>query len=248
MQKILFERKNEQREFPLLDQKISQWQLWAIIIFVAFGFIGWITFAANVQPKTVWGLILATSLLPFAIILGGFYFLSNGAASTLFKLPKLRDWGFALVMVVLETIYSIVIGMVLNHLHIATNVNAVASNISNSGDKIKTLQIVLGTDLFNLMGEEILSISVFLAIAGLLFHYFGRNRKVALGIAYFLSLFIFGLLHYHTYNWNLAQLLLVLPVERFFLTGIYIRTKSIWPSFAMHYLFDGGIFLITALA
>lgn len=72
------------------------------------------------------------------------------------------------------------------------------------------------SDLFDLMNEELLSIVIFLTIAALLIQYYHLNRRAGLGIAMLASMFIFGMLHFQTYNWNLVQMLAIIAIERFF--------------------------------
>lgn len=95
------------------------------------------------------------------------------------------------------------------------------------------------------MLEEIFSIIIFIALFKLLSYKF--SRETAIGIALVLSSIVFGLMHFQAYNWHLAQIILLIGRERLFLTGAYIRTKNIWTSFLMHYVFDMAIFLLVFL-
>lgn len=66
--------------------------------------------------------------------------------------------------------------------------------------------------------------------------------------ALLLSSIIFGLLHLPTYQWNWLQVIFVIGLGRVIETAAYVRTKSIWASFLVHYAFDTLAFLLGFLA
>jgi hypothetical protein len=68
------------------------------------------------------------------------------------------------------------------------------------------------------------------------------SRKTSIIISWVVTAVIFGLLHLPTYNWNLAQSLLIIGSARLVLTFAYIKTKNIWVSSMAHILNDWTLF------
>lgn len=58
MKHFLFERKKDQREFPLLDVQLEQWRLWTLLILMLGGTIAWIGFAASFTFHPYWVMAL----------------------------------------------------------------------------------------------------------------------------------------------------------------------------------------------
>ena len=89
-----------------------------------------------------------------------------------------------------------------------------------------------------MLGEELLTILPFLAILAWLYGKAGMGRNAAVLAAWLLSAIIFGLLHLPTYNWNIAQCVLVIGGARVVLTLAYVWTKNIWVSTGAHVIND----------
>ena len=98
-----------------------------------------------------------------------------------------------------------------------------------------------------LLGEELLTILPFLA---LLTFFTGRatlTRQQAITRALLITAVFFGLLHLPSYDWNLAQSVIVIGGARAVLTLAYVVTKNIWVSTGAHILYDWSLFTITLL-
>ncbi|MCX9147458.1 CPBP family intramembrane glutamic endopeptidase [Erythrobacter sp. WG] len=89
-----------------------------------------------------------------------------------------------------------------------------------------------------MLGEELITILPFLALLTWLHSKAGMGRNGAVLAAWLLSAIIFGLLHLPTYNWNIAQCVLVIGSARLVLTLAYVWTKNIWVSTGAHVIND----------
>ncbi|KRL22389.1 CPBP family intramembrane glutamic endopeptidase [Lentilactobacillus kisonensis] len=243
MKRFWFERKTDQREFPLLDTKLDQWRLWALLLFVSIGTVIWVAFAAAMNFKSFLATTVFDDMIPAIIMIGGVLYLSQGHLLRLFGKPRWSDFGFGAIMFILQLIYAYVAATVIPKLGGSLGENGAATQIGKSSNKLMAYFQSIFSDLFDLMNEELLSIVIFLTIAALLIQYYHLNRRAGLGIAMLASMFIFGMLHFQTYNWNLVQMLAIIAIERFFLNATFIRSKTIWPSYVAHMVFDGLAFL-----
>ncbi|AUS68873.1 type II CAAX prenyl endopeptidase Rce1 family protein [Lactococcus lactis] len=89
-----------------------------------------------------------------------------------------------------------------------------------------------------LLGEELITIVLLLIIVNIL----GGTRK-ALVIGVTVSTIIFGLLHLSTYDWNFAQVLLVIAFARIPFTLATLRSDSIYSGYFIHLAYDWIAFL-----
>lgn len=101
-------------------------------------------------------------------------------------------------------------------------------------------------NVFQLLGEEFLALMPFLAFAQLGYHW-GWSKKRALLFGLVVSSVIFGLYHISTYGYNVGYAILGLTFTRIAMTMAYMKTKSIWASYAVHFTFDFLSFLISFL-
>ncbi|MBV0929232.1 CPBP family intramembrane metalloprotease [Lentilactobacillus sp. IMAU92037] len=243
MEHFWFERKTDQQEFPILDTKLDQWRLWALLLFVSIGTVIWVAFAAAVNFKSYWTITVCDDIIPAIIMIGGVLYLSQGRLLRLFGKPRWSDFGFGAMMFILQLIYAYVAATVIPKLGGTLGENGAATQIGKSSNQLMAYFQSIFSDLFDLMNEELLSIVIFLTIAALLIEYYHFSRRAGLGIAMLASMFIFGMLHFQTYNWNLIQMLVIIAVERLFLNATFIHSKTIWPSYLAHMVFDGLAFL-----
>lgn len=102
------------------------------------------------------------------------------------------------------------------------------------GETIDAGRIVLL--LVQLFGEELFKTNMLLGILLLLFRRSG-NRKSAVVIATFVTLLVFGLVHYAAYG-SLLQILLVQGLGSIICVFAYLKTKNILTSYAAHLLLD----------
>jgi membrane protease YdiL (CAAX protease family) len=245
MQRFLFERKNDKRDYPLLDTKLEQWRLWALLIFISVATVLWMEMTAALDFKAYWLEIICDDLIPITLMITVVMYLSKGKLGGLFGKPRFSDFIFGIVMVLIQFWYAQFSVTQLGKLGISFGKNASSTQIENAASKSTQYFQDLFSDIFELMGEELLSLVVFLAIAALLIQYYGLGRRLGLSIALLASMFLFGMIHFQAYNWNLAQMLIVIAGERFFLTAIFLRSKTIWPSYVCHMLFDAFAFAVS---
>ncbi|WP_082620580.1 CPBP family glutamic-type intramembrane protease [Lentilactobacillus senioris] len=45
-------------------------------------------------------------------------------------------------------------------------------------------------------------------------------------------------MHFSTYDWHWAQMIILIGGSRIFYNGVYIRTKNLWVSYLCHFLWD----------
>lgn len=93
-----------------------------------------------------------------------------------------------------------------------------------------------------LLGEELITIVLLLIIVNIM----GGTRK-ALVVGVIASAIIFGLLHLSTYDWNFAQVLLVISLARIPFTIASLRSDSIYSGYLIHIAYDWIAFLIYML-
>ena len=88
-----------------------------------------------------------------------------------------------------------------------------------------------------LMGEEFFKIIILLFLMFVVYKY-TKNRKLALCIAFILTLAMFGLLHTKTYGGNVFHALFVIGLGSFFDVYAYVKSKNILVSYSVHVLND----------
>lgn len=98
-----------------------------------------------------------------------------------------------------------------------------------------------------LVGEELVTILPFLVVLTLV-HRAGASSSVSIGIAWLITSIAFGALHLATYEWNVAQALLVIGTARLVLTAVYIVTRNLWASIIAHVVNDWSMMVIAILA
>jgi len=108
--------------------------------------------------------------------------------------------------------------------------------------------LFLARTLPQLIGEELVTILPFLALLSYLVRNKGWSKKSAVIVSWIVTALIFGALHLPTYEWNVAQSLVIIGSARLVLTAAYLATGNIWVSTGAHVLSDWVIFLIAFLA
>ncbi|GAB6092859.1 CPBP family glutamic-type intramembrane protease [Furfurilactobacillus curtus] len=243
----LLERKGDKRPFPIIDDHIAVGRLWGLFIYpiVLFTILAYASGEIHVDSQTEW--LLSFAILPMILFLGGYWLISGQVPWKLFHRVSGKEWRHTLLLFLLQLIYSGLIQIIFAAFQAKTQANANAAQIGGP-DRWPLFFQSTFSDLFSLMNEEIVAIGVFLAFAAILLQQFHLKRNVAIWSALGVSMFVFGMVHFVTYDWNIPQMLFVIGVSRLFVTGSYIYSKSIWTSFAMHFTLDTAIFLLATLA
>jgi membrane protease YdiL (CAAX protease family) len=89
-----------------------------------------------------------------------------------------------------------------------------------------------------LFGEEIVSVSPFLAILWFCHTKLDMGRGPSIVAAWLGAALVFGALHLPTYGWNFVQCFLVIGTARLVLLIGYVATKNIWVSTGAHIIND----------
>lgn len=157
-----------------------------------------------------------------------------------------KEWLYTAALLIFQYIYAGVSQVILSLLGVKFIANSNTTVLSGSHRWAIFFSQAFNS-LFQLMMEEFFGIFIFLAMTAILMQQFKLNRNTAIWGSLIVSMFVFGLAHFAVYDWNLPQMLFVIGVERILMTGAYLHSKSIWASFAMHYLFDTSGFLVATL-
>lgn len=163
----------------------------------------------------------------------------------LFKPLKKGDIWQILKYFVLSMVVGIVTGLIANFLF---------GHEVNPADRIQAShpgawQVFLEgrvENLFQLLGEEFIAIAPFLALLQL-GHIKKWSPKFSFWLALIASSILFATYHLSTYSYNLGYALMGLTFTRMALTLPFIKTKNLWVSFAVHYLYDLFSFLVSFL-
>jgi len=179
-------------------------------------------------------------VITVALPLAALAFIAPGNWGALFRRVRGRDLalmvGFVLLNLVVSGVVSLVVGVVFG-----ANANAAAAQLTQETGSGVAL-FFFGT-VFQLFGEELVTILPFLALVHLFYARAGFPRGRSVVIAWLLSALLFGLLHLPAYDWNLVQSVVVIGSARLVLSLAYIKTKNIWVSYGAHLINDWTIFV-----
>lgn len=161
--------------------------------------------------------------------------------TAIFRRVRLRDVGLMVLFAVVGFVVAAVVAGIVRMFF------SVAANPRSGGPQGQAAVEWVG-DAVQLLGEELLTILPFLALLHVLTRHARLGRRAAIVVSTLVTVLWFGALHLPTYDWNVAQALLVIGTGRLVLTLAYIRTKNLWVSTGAHILFDStALFLLPAL-
>ncbi|MBR1829046.1 MAG: CPBP family intramembrane metalloprotease [Atopobiaceae bacterium] len=216
---FFWERKG--MDFPLYnDETMGLWQP-ILLIASALGSLLALSFLPDVRSVKAFTLFFGT-LVPYLIV-------ARGNIFTIIKKPRLGDLPLIIVMLVLTIAYGLGVGMVLVKAGLGAQGNAVVNETHDAA--------FYGYMALQLFGEEMVKLNIFLGVLILAFQRMG-NRKMGIVIAIAVTLFVFGMAHYRAYNGAIVQILLIQGLGSIFDLFLYMRTKNILTSYAMHVLQD----------
>ena len=216
---FFWERKG--MDFPLYnDETMGLWQP-ILLIASAMGSLLALSFLPDVRSVKAFTLFFGT-LVPYLIV-------ARGNIFTIIKKPRLGDLPLIIVMLVLTIAYGLGVGMVLVKAGLGAQGNAVVNETHDAA--------FYGYMALQLFGEEMVKLNIFLGVLILAFQRTG-NRKMGIVIAIAVTLFVFGMAHYRAYNGAIVQILLIQGLGSIFDLFLYMRTKNILTSYAMHVLQD----------
>jgi membrane protease YdiL (CAAX protease family) len=167
----------------------------------------------------------------------------------LFGRLNIKDLGLALGIALLNIAVTVLIGSVVVQ-HFGSSPNPVFGQLGReSGGDIAWFFLATLPQLF---GEELFTVLPLLALLSWFTGPLGLSRGRALLLAWLLSALPFALAHLPTYQWNLAQCLLVIGSARLVLSLAYLRSSNILVSTLAHVLNDwllfGGALVLSGLA
>ena len=221
MQPDLFFWEQQGLDFPLYnDETLGLWQP-LLLIASSLGVLLSLSFLPDSRIITTVALFLGT-LAPYLIV-------ARGDIGTIIKKPRLGDIPLVIAMLVLTIAYSFGMALLLMKLGIEIQPNAVVDETRDA--------TFFAFMLFQLFGEEMIKLNLFLGALVLVFRRTG-DRKKSIVVAIVITLFIFGIAHLRAYNGSLAQVLLIQGVGSIFDLFLYLRTKNIMTSYVMHVLQD----------
>lgn len=232
----IFERKNDQTKLPLIDTELSVSRGLGLAIAgsAIMGLILYLDSLISVENhKLVYFLLLG--LIPLILMISALKIITKFNFSSLvvtkywsksnFKTGVVYFIGYVLFTQLAQLIMRLANIKVVSH----DNVDHIT---------VTTLLFNYGTDLVNLMNEELFSLFVFIGFTIIFQKTFKLSRSTSIYSGLLVSIILFGLIHYNAYNGNLVTMFLLIGPARFFFTGAFIRTKNILVPFTMHYIFD----------
>jgi len=222
------------------------WTDWAIVLAaLAVGFV--ILTKAPAAPPFLGSSAyhLLTALLFSAVPLAALAWRTSGKVGALFNGFRTRYVGWGLFFGVLNILFTLVIGKIATDA-MELSRNATVSGLAQGGppEGIGLFYLRTGIQLF---GEEIITILPFLFLLWLGASKLGLSRTTAILLAWVGSALLFAAVHLPTYDWHVAQALLLIGPVRMVLTLAYIKTKSIWTSTIAHVVNDWSMFTFTML-
>lgn len=97
--------------------------------------------------------------------------------------------------------------------------------------------------LFQVMGEELFAIGLFMGLLTLGNRMLSFDRKPLIIFSLLISSLLFGLLHLPVYNYNLLQCLLVIGLTRLIMSVLFFIKRNIMYSYIVHVLYNIAILI-----
>lgn len=243
MTKDRFKFERDGFDFPFYDDIKSlskvKWIVLSLSYIITFCFL---LFPVPLSSFFGTNIITENITLIFCLIpVIGFGFASDFNFGTVFKKIKSNDILLIIVTLILVFVYSMGMVYILSFLgvHVVPD-SVMAHNPLNN--IFSTVAIFL-----QLLGEEFIKLVPFLLILTLLYYY-SSNRKLSIVIAALLAMLLFGIAHWHAYDGNIIQILLIQGLGSLIPFFTYIKTKNLLISYIVHVAEDISIFALVMLA
>ncbi|MFI6231146.1 CPBP family intramembrane glutamic endopeptidase [Micromonospora echinospora] len=239
-------RRPARADFPLYDGRpvrLTGGQ-WAVLM-------GAVVVAAAADllvalPGPPWLSVAVRGVLFFGIPLLVLSRLAPGTLSYLFQPVRPKDVGLMVAFAAINLVLSFVIAFVVSAVF---DVNSNPANDTLAGLGTFDRLAYFASTVPQLIGEEVFTVLPFLALLTLATAVLGTGRRAGLVLAVIGSAVLFAAIHLPTYDWNVAQCLLVIGTARVVLLIPYLITKNLWTSVGAHVLNDWTLFglgLLTA--
>lgn len=213
-----------------------------IYLFIIFGFLylthGNISFLSNGVNEVIQSVSLP--LLSFI----GLYIVVQKNYRLLFHRWTKKDSKTLFIYLVLTVLVGVLASQFISLIGFETTSNPETITQTDT-NKISQFLFLSFNNIFQLLGEEFLAILPFLGILQFAVQKLNWTKKKAVLFALFLSSLIFGLFHLPTYQWNWAECILVVGSSRVLMTASYVKTKNIWVSYLVHFIYDALLFSLT---
>lgn len=239
---------NQRPDFPYYrGRPVSlSWTDWTIVLAALAAGFAILTMAPARPPflgTAAYRLLIAT--LFSAVPLAALAWRTHGKVAVLFHGFCARYVGWGILFGVLNLLFTLVIGKIaMDALELSRNATLAGLTEGGPPDGIGLFYLRTGIQLF---GEEVITILPFLFLLWLGVTKLGLPRTVAILLAWVGSALLFAAIHLPTYDWHVAQALLLIGPVRLVLTLAYIKTKSIWTSTIAHVFNDWSMFTFTLL-
>lgn len=243
---FFIEKSNDSRDFPFYNgqPKTITTPQWLIILGLLFiGFLIDSFWVPDVPRDFNVLVVIIFSCMNLIFGLGSLSLFAGKDVFVLFKKIKGKEVPMLLLILVLSIIYALAADGIVE-IFSQTNANPAAVSHTEGSHALKIFLVNTLSTIPGLLGEEFLAILPFLALLYFFYQRLNWSRSKSIAVALLLSSLIFGLLHLPTYQWNWLQVIFVIGLGRTFETAAYIRTKSIWASFLVHFTFDTLTFLV----
>jgi membrane protease YdiL (CAAX protease family) len=232
------------RDFPFYQGTpvaLTSAHWWFLLALIAVAFA--LLIAPITWPGGEVGAFVPAVLFPL-IPLAGLAWVSKGHAGCLFGRVGWREIKLMVLFALLNIVVTMTVGAIVRAT-LGADANpamATANQLSSGG-----LVIFLTKTAVQLVGEEMLTMLLMLALLHLLVARAGLSRNAGILWAWFGSAVVFGLVHLPTYHWNLAQCLLIIGTARLVLSLAYIKTKNLWVSAGAHILNDWILIMMNVM-
>ena len=224
-------------DFPFYNGKPSVSIIgWAVL---TFGVILTIAFyfglAAYIPGYEHWPFPLA-AIVDILIILIPLAYCCKGKLGLIIKMPKLKDMKVVILCAIAYLVSTMAINMILEMFGVVGTSNPL-------GEAAAAAPLLVTVDLLvSLFGEELFKITIFLIVMAAAYHV-TKNRKNSIIVGIVGACILFGLIHMPTYDFNIAQCMLLIGIGCVFHICPYVKTKNIVNSYITHLMIDFVIFL-----
>lgn len=194
---------------------------WLILLIGVLVFIGIVVLPINIPIKIVPLIFGLSTLVPILYV-------SRNNWNLFFRMPNSNDIPLIILCALLYYLYSIIMLYILHGAGVGTNSNVITRHI----DIILYLCLII-----QILGEELFKIILMLTVMFLVYS-FTSKRKISMICGLVISLLMFGLIHYNSYNGALAQMIFVIGFGSVFYTYPYLKTKNVIVAYLSHILID----------
>lgn len=180
---------------------------------------------------------LLPQILFTGIMLAAIAWAAGSRWTALFRRVRPADIGLMVLFAAINLVVTFAVAALVSRFFEVSANPELGSPPASAPDRIA---VYVGTAI-QLLGEELVTILPLLALLHVLASRGTLSRTAAVILSWLVTAVWFGALHLPTYDWNVAQALIIIGVARLVLTLAYIRTKNLWVSTGAHILNDWSL-------